>query len=144
MKDAYTEVFYDIVKETQVDTGYELPEQIEAYVVMLLAHYIDRPCFLPEKSFAEAYLKLRKPANYSAKELGDACLFVTGVFPTYGYKHGINRRYYQDIGTSSYEMVAEVMNGELFNSLATHFVFVSEFIEVTIHSSKRQNYNLFR
>ena len=144
MKDAYTEVFYDIVRETQVDTGYELPEYIEAYVVMLLAYHIDRPNFLPEKSFAEAYMKLRKPADYSAKELGDTCLFVTGVFPTYGKKHGLNRRYYQDIGSTSYEMVAEVMNGELFNSLATNFVFVSDFIDITLRSSKHELNNLFR
>ena len=144
MQDAYTNVFYDVVKESQGRYGYELPEHIEAYVVMLLAYHIDRPNFLPEETFAEAYLKLRRPADYSAKELGDTCLFVTGVFPTYGAKHGLNRRYYQDIGSTSYEMVAEVMNGELFNTLATHFVFVSEFIEVTVSSSKLTHNNLFR
>ena len=144
MKDAYTEVFFNIVKETQVDTGYELPEPVEAYVVMLLAHNLDRPDFLPEDSFAEAYLKLRKPYDYTAKELGDACLFVSGVFPTYGARHGINRTYYQEIGSSSYGLVAEVMNGELFNTLATHFVFVSDFIDITIHSSKQKHSNLFR
>ena len=144
MKDAYTEVFYDIVRETQVDTGYELPEHVEAYVVMLLAYHIDRPNFLPEKSFAEAYMRLRKPADLNAKELGDTCLFVTGVFPSYGSRHGLNRRYYQDIGSTSYEMVADVMNGELFNTLATHFVFVSDFIEATINSSKLTHNNLFR
>lgn len=144
MQDAYTNVFYDVVKESQGRHGYELPEYIEAYVVMLLASHIDRPDFLPEKSFAQAYLKLRRPADYSAKELGDTCLFVTGVFPTFGKKHGLNRRYYQDIGSTSYGMVAEVMNGELFNSLATHFVFVSEFIELTVHSSKDELNNLFR
>ena len=144
MQDAYTNVFYDVVKESQGRHGYELPEYIEAYVVMLLASHIDRPDFLPEKSFAQAYLKLRRPADYSAKELGDTCLFVTGVFPTFGKKHGLNRRYYQDIGSTSYGMVAEIMNGELFNSLATHFVFVSEFIELTVHSSKDELNNLFR
>ena len=144
MQDAYTNVFYDVVKESQSKHGYELPEHIEAYVVMLLAYHIDRPNFLPEKSFAEAYLKLRRPTDYSAKELGDTCLFVTGVFPAYGSKHGINRQYYQSIGSTSYEMVAEVMNGELFNALAKHFVFVSDFIEVTVHSSRRELSNLFR
>ena len=144
MQDAYTNVFYDVVKESQSQHGYELPEHIEAYVVMLLAYHIDRPNFLPEKSFAEAYLKLRRPASLSAKELGDTCLFVTGVFPTYGSKHGIERKYYQNIGSTSYEMVAEVMNGELFSTLAKHFVFVSEFIEVTISSSRLTQNNLFR
>ena len=144
MKDAYRVAFYDVVKETQADTGYELPEHLEAYVVMLLAHHVDRPDYLPEKSFAEAYLKLQRPGTLSAKELGDTCLFVTGVFPTYGHKHGLTRRYYQDIGIGSYELVAEVMIPELFTQLATNFDFLSDFIEVTVNSSKRLQSNLFR
>ena len=140
MQDAYANVFYDVVKESQSSFGYELPEYIEAYVVMLLAKHIDTPNFLPEKSFADSFLKLQNSANYNAKELGDTCLFVTGVFPEYG----INKRYYQDIGSTSYGMVAETMNGELFNSLATHFVFISEFIEITLHSSKDVQSILFR
>jgi hypothetical protein len=144
MNDAYRIAFYDVVKETQADTGYDLPEHLEAYVVMLLAHHIDRPDYLPEKSFAEAYLRLKRPANLSAKELGDTCLFITGVFPTYGKKHGLNRRYFQDIGIGSYEMVAEVMHPDLFSQLATHFNFLSDFIEVITHSPRHELNNLFR
>ena len=144
MKDAYRVAFYDVVKETQAETGYKLPVDLEAYVVMLLAYHVERTDFLPEDSFAQAYLKLSRPADYSAKELGDTCLFVTGVFPTYGRKHGINRRYYQDIGIGSYEMVAEVLNMDLFSQLATHFNFLSDFIEVVTHSAKRSHSNLFR
>ena len=53
MKDEYTTAFYDIVKEASKTTGYQLPLEIEAYVVMLLADKIDKPNFLPETSFAE-------------------------------------------------------------------------------------------
>ena len=144
MKDAYRIAFYDVVKETQAKTGYDLPEHLEAYVVMLLAYNIDRSDFLPEESFAQAYLRLKQPASLSAKELGDTCLFVTGVFPTYGHKHGLNRRYFQDIGIGSYEMVAEVMHPDLFSQLATHFHFLSDFIEVTVNSPKLTQNNLFR
>ena len=144
MKDEYRVAFYDIVKETQASSGYELPEHLEAYVVMLLSHFVERPDYLPEDSFAETYLRLRRPAGMTAKELGDTCLFVTGVFPTYGSKHGINRRYYQNIGIGSYEMVAEVMNTDLFSQLATHFTFLSDFIEVTVNSPKLPRNNLFR
>ena len=144
MKDVYVDAFRGVVKETQAETGYELPETIEAYVVMLLAHNIERPDFLPEKSFAEAFLKLRRPADHSAKELGDACLLVTGAFPTYGSRHGLNRKYFQDIGITSYDIVAENFNTELFSTLSTHFVFVSDFITIVTRSSKDEHYNLFR
>ena len=143
MIDAYRLAFYDVIKETQAKTGYELPEHLEAYVVMLLAYNIDRPDFLPEKSFAEAYLKLERPGDMSAKELGDTCLFVTGVFPTYGRKHGLDRKYYQNIGIGSYEIVAEVMSPDLFSQLATHFNFLSDFIEISTSSSKQMHNILF-
>lgn len=140
MQDAYRLAFYDAVKDTEAKTGFELPDHLEAYVVMLLAYHIDRPGFLPEDSFAESYLKLSQSKITDAKDLGDTCLFVTGVFPTYGRKHGINRRYYQDIGAVSYEKVAELMNPTLFSQLSTHFVFLSEFIEAVTHPAHLSTY----
>jgi len=137
MKDAYTTAFYEVVQETKVRSGYELPEHLESYVVMLLAYHMDRPDYLPEHSFAESYLKIKRPADLTAKELGDTCLFVTGVFPSYGSKHGLKRSYYQSIGIGSYEMVAEVMHKELFSSLAKHFEFLSDFIELTVNQNSR-------
>jgi hypothetical protein len=108
---------------------------------MLLASYVDKPNFLPE-TFGMSLMQLKTSAQ--AKELGDTCLFVAGVFPSMGERKGLKRRYYQDIGSTSYEMVAGSKNPELFNTLATHFNFLSEFIEVTIHSSKHVQSILFR
>ena len=129
MKDEYTTAFYDIVKEASETTGYQLPLEIEAYVVMLLADKIDKPNFLPENSFAESLLALKQPYRLSAKELGDTCLFVTGVFPEYG----ISVDYYSNIGKSSYTLIQQGMNIELFSSLATRFDFIREFINLTVN-----------
>ena len=144
MQDAYVNAFRSVVKETQATTGFELPEPIECYVVMLLAHYMDRPDFLPEKSFAHAYLKLRKPAGHSAKELGDACLIVCGAFQTYGTHMGLTKKYFQDIGISSYDMIAHNLNYTLFSMLSQHFVFVSEFIDRVVTPPPVQYKGLFR
>ena len=137
MKDAYTNAFYGIVRDTQDTHGYELPDHLEAYIVMLLAHHVERPDFLPDTSFAEKYLTI--DSRKDAKSLGDTCLFVSGVFPNMGKRKGLNRSYYTSIGIGSYSS----MYGNLFEELATHFIFLSDFIEVTIHSSKPQKYNLF-
>ena len=141
MNDAYTTALFDVVKESSATRGYDLPEPIEAYVVMLLASHVDKPDFLPE-TFGTTFMQL-KTAN-QAKDLGDTCLFVAGVFPSIGERKGLKRRYYQDIGSTSYEMVAGARHPELFNTLATHFNFLSEFIEVTVHSSKHVQSILFR
>jgi len=141
MKDAYHEAFYDVVKETQISSGLELPHHIEAYIVMLLGDFVDREEFPPDTSFAEMFLTIQKP--HQAKYLGDTCLFVSGAFPRLKARHGINRRYYQDIGSTSYE-IASTMNEDLFPVLAKHFVFLSEFIEITVNSPKLTHNNLFR
>ena len=141
MKDAYQTAFYDVVKETQITSGYDLPHHIEAYIVMLLSDFVDRNDIPPDSTFAEMFLTIRKPRQ--AKDLGDTCLIVSGAFPRLKERHGINRRYYQDIGSTSYEM-ASTMNEQLFPVLAKHFVFLSEFIEATISSPKLPRNNLFR
>ena len=141
MKDAYNNAFYDVVKETQITSGYDLPHHVEAYIVMLLSEYVDRCDIPPESTFAEMFLTIKDARQ--AKHLGDTCLVVSGVFPKLKARHGINRRYYQDIGSTSYE-IASTMNEELFPVLAKHFVFLSEFIELTVSSPKLPQSNLFR
>ena len=141
MKDAYTTAFYDVVKETQAKSGMELPHHVEAYIVMLLSDFVDRDDIPPDQTFAEMFLTLRDTRQ--AKQLGDTCLIISGAFPKFKQRHGISRRYYQDIGSTSYEMASD-MNAKLFPVLARHFVFLSEFIELTVNSSKLTHSNLFR
>jgi hypothetical protein len=135
MKDEYKTAFYRVVKDTQETTGYELPESVEAYIVMLLASHMEKVNFIPEKPIAIEYLGLTRSANKKAKELGDTCLFITGVFPYYKQKFGLNKRYYTDIGSSSYHLTAESLNTELFTALANNFEFLGEFIERSIRST---------
>ena len=141
MKDAYITAFYDVVKETQITSGYKLPHHVEAYIVMLLSNYVERHDIPPDSTFAEMFLTVKN--SHQAKQLGDTCLIVSGAFPKLKQKYGINRRYYQDIGSTSYEM-ASTMNEDLFPILAKHFVFLSEFIELTVNSSTPMHNNLFR
>lgn len=139
MKDAYTTLFYDAVTNTKQTHGYTLPEHIEVYLVALLAENTDRPDFLPTKSFAESFLSANTPRK--KKEFADTCLFVSGVFPYLGEKRGINRSYYRDMGTTSYEMLSEHWHPELFSQLAQHFDFLAQFIEVVFDSNGRKIIN---
>ena len=74
MKDEYTSAFHDIVKEASETTGFQLPLEIESYVVMLLADKIDKPNFLPKTTFAEELLQIQNH-RLRGKELGDSALF---------------------------------------------------------------------
>lgn len=139
MDDAYKSAFYSVVKSAQEEQGYTLPEPIEAYLVMLLADHLDKNDFLPQDSFAEAYLRLTNPARMDAKKLGDTCLFVTGVFPEYGTNKGLDINYYSNIGISSYDMIGKSLQYELFNILSKEFVFLRKFISLTVKKTNQQD-----
>lgn len=136
MKDAYTSAFYDAVKETRDKTGYELPEHLEAYVVMLLASFVEKADYLPDTSFAESYLILIQKRSPNIKALADTCLFVTGVFPQYKNRHGLNVDYFSNIGSNSYLQTANIMNADLFVELGTKFSYIRDFISLTVNPTK--------
>lgn len=140
MKDEYYEAFFDVVKNTQQSTGFELPQHVEAYIVMLLSDFVDRSDIPPDDTFAHMFFTLQ--SKHQAKELGDLCLVISGAFPQYKKRYGITKRYYQDIGTTSYE-IASPINEDLFPLLSKNFVFLSKFIELTVSSSKLPPNNLF-
>ena len=141
MKDEYYEAFFDVVKNTQQNTGLELPHHIEAYIVMLLSDFVDRSDVPPDDTFAHMFLTLK--SKHQAKKLGDLCLVISGAFPQYKKRHGITKRYYQDIGSTSYD-IASPINEDLFPLLSKNFVFLSKFIELTVNSSKLPPNTLFR
>ena len=136
MKTEYTNAFFEIVCETKETYGYNIPIELESYIVYLLASHLDKPDFMPQQSFAEAYLKLKRPYTQNAKQLGDTCLFITGVFPSYGADKGLDIRYYSNIGKSSYSMASECLNIDLFEGLSTHFDILRSFIDTSINKRK--------
>ena len=128
MQDAYVQVFADCVRNTRLQTGIELPEHIEHYAVALLAVHVDRADFLPRTTFAQALHNIRNART--AKELGDTCLFVTGVFPAYG----VNRRYYSDIGKTAYSTIEL----ELFRDITHSFDVIQTLINCTVSNQVQQ------
>ena len=127
MHDAYHSTFARIVNDTREQTGIELPMHLEHYVVCLLAHHVDSTDFLPKPTFAQALYAIRTSTD--AKLLGDACLFTSGVFPSYK-----QTRYIVDIGSSAYANI----HTDLFADLSQHFAYVSNFINVTVNQARSQ------
>ena len=117
MQDAYVQAFVELATSARETTGIELPAHIEHYVVCLLAVHVDRHDFLPEQSFAHSLLSIERTRD--AKTLGDTCLFVASVFPSYG----VNEQYYTDIGRSAYNTI----DLEMFQTISVHFDVVKRF-----------------
>jgi hypothetical protein len=136
MQDEYVTTFYNVVSEVKLKVGFALPTHLEVYVVMLLADHVDKSNFLPKKTFAESYLSLTNINKSQAKKLGDACLFVTGVFPEYNRSKGFSIDYYSSIGKNSYQVALSTSKMKIFQSLTQHFDAVRDYISFIMNKKK--------
>jgi hypothetical protein len=112
MKDAYVEKFSAVLDEIHTFRVYP---QVKIYVSVLLADHVEKTDFFVEP-FGLRYMSITTPT--SAKELGDNCLVVAGIFP--GFR-GMSDRYYVEIGSGSYSAAASVTGSKIFDSLAENF-----------------------
>lgn len=127
INDEYVSVFKDCITETSRQEGYTLPEDIEAYVAILLGSFIDEPDFLPSPTFTEAYMNRTMPS----KDLADVCLFVRGVFPKYG-----NKTHITTIGKSSYGNAGRQLRMRMFEDISKNFEIVVKIIRISTRPAK--------
>lgn len=125
MNDVYVDKFSDMIVSLRRRTGYPIDYTVQTYLSYLLANYIDRPGFWKDP-VALRYLELR--SSHSAKELGDTCLVITGLFPEYGVRRGLGPEYYTNIGISSYDIAAQATGSEILSRMSTEYVLISEFL----------------
>lgn len=81
----------------------------------LLADHIDKTNFFADP-VALRYMALDN--SIRAKELGDNCLVIAGMFS--GYR-GMSDDYYVQIGSGSYYVAANATGSEVFQTLARDF-----------------------
>ena len=127
IKDEYVTVFRECLIETSRQEGFTLPEDIEAYVAILLGSFVDQPDFLPSPTFTQAYMNGTMPA----KDLADVCLFVRGVFPKYGDKTHLTT-----IGKSSYGNASRQLRMSMFENISNNFETVVKVIRISTRPAK--------
>ena len=127
IKDEYISVFRDCLIETSRQEGYVLPEDIEAYVAILLGSFVDEPDFLPSPTFTDAYINRTMPS----KDLADVCLFTRGIFPKYGDKNHITT-----IGKSSYGNASKQFKMTIFDTISKNFDMVVKVIRISTRPAK--------
>jgi len=135
MQDQYVNAFFNLLQEKKSKFGFSLPDPLEVYTVMLLAHFLDKKDFLPKKTFAQSYLELNNTDKSNAKKLGDICLFMTGVFPEYNNHKGFSVKYYSEIGKSSYQIAMDYSGFSIFNMLTKNFDFVRNYISFILNKT---------
>ena len=125
MKDIYVEKFSEVIETTQRRTGYPVSWQMKSYLSYLLADHVERTDFWSE-SVALRYLALEAHHRHSAKDLADNCLVLTGIFPEFGNRRGLNVDYYAEIGAASYGIAADATGSAILAELHVEFYTLTE------------------
>ena len=84
----------------------------------------------PEPSYAEAYLKLKTPAQ--ALELGDTCFFTRSVFPELMNRRGLSSDYFVQLGQGSYSFVLNYNELPHIRAIRDNFEFLAEVVHTAV------------
>ena len=127
----YVKHAYDIVLESEYKLGVNLDHETEAYVVQLVARYIDRPNINKDPIATKMLSGMQMPKEQKKsvlKEVADECLLIDGL--SLGKNRWPSVRYYQDIGKIAYSNVAYITNPPetFFEELASNFSLISTVI----------------
>lgn len=130
--EVYVRESYELIKRAEATLTINLPHEIEAYVVHLFAHYMDKPLVNTEPvgirllSAAALPTPIRKETLKSA---GDECLLIHSM--RWGSPKWPSANYYADMGQMAYMSRAYVENppDDLYDDLAYQFTTVTKILE---------------
>ena len=128
----YVRESYELIKRAESALTINLPHEVEAYVVHLFAHYMDKPQVntvpigIRLLSATTAPTAIRKEMLKSA---GDECLLIHSM--GWGSPRWPSHNYYETMGQMAYMSRAYVENPPdgLFDDLAYQFPTVTKILE---------------
>ena len=123
------EVIYTHIHRHRRETGFDMPELLEYYLVDMLTERLDRCDIIPEPTFAERYLRLYKETRLSEfKDFADSALFFVSLMPEYGRRRGLDMSYYATLGISTYYTLADLSEDPRYTQLGNWFYHLQKFL----------------
>lgn len=123
--------FYERARGAQERRSSQLPAEVEAYVVHMLADHVRRTGISGRSSgpLALQYLAAREQQGarraQALRAVGDRALFIAGVVPHSIDRGPVDLRYVSSIGAAAYRQIAEPT---VFHTLAASFEAAAEVI----------------
>jgi hypothetical protein len=128
----------DIIHEAEATCEILLNEDLECYLVFLLARYTNKPEVLKQIMASELLegLKLtRNKREIALQDVGDKCLIFSGLFPNMAEKRMVKVSYYVGIGQSAYDTLSKKRN-DIYYLLAKQFVSLMDVLQSIRQYSK--------
>ncbi len=122
--DIYVRESYDIVRRAECELTVNLAHELEAYVVHLFAHYLDKPNVNTVPVGVKLLTASTLPTQAKKellKNIGDECLLINSM--EWGRHRWPTEVYYSDMGQMAYVTRAYLVrpHEDLFDDLALEF-----------------------
>ena len=122
--DYYVRESYNIVRRAENELTINLAENIEAYLVLMFAHYLDKPLVNTEPICIKLLESTNKPITQRKeilKAVGDECLLIHSM--EWGRPRWPTSTYYADMGQMAYMNRAFIVRPpeDLYDDLAFGF-----------------------
>jgi len=127
--DYYVKESYDLIRRAESELTINLDDNMEAYVVMLFAHYLDKPQVNTEPLCIKLLESTTKPVKQRMpilKEVGDECLLIQSM--EWGKRRWPSDHYYEDLGRTAYQTRAFIKRPPdmIYDDMAMGFDLVSQ------------------
>jgi hypothetical protein len=122
--EVYVKESYQLIKEAEQALTVNLEHNVEAYLVHLFAHFLDKPNVNSEplgvKLLSAAVLPVAQ-RKHLLKSVGDECLLINAM--EWNKRRWPSDNYYAEIGCTAYMTRAYVQHPieEVFDNLAVEF-----------------------
>jgi hypothetical protein len=122
--DIYVRESYDLVRRAECELTVNLAHELEAYIVHLFAHYLDKPRVNTVPVGVKLLSAVTMPVatrKQMLKDIGDECLLINSM--EWGRPRWPTEIYYSDMGQMAYmsRAYAERPPEDLYDDLAYEF-----------------------
>lgn len=129
--DVYVRESYELIKEAEHKLTITLNHNVEAYLVHLFAHFLDKPLVNTEPLGIKLMASNQLPVTQRKsvlKEVGDECLLINAM--EWNKRRWPSGKYYQELGQTAYQSRAFITQPieEVFDDLAVEFETVTEIL----------------
>lgn len=128
-----------IIHEAEATCEILLNEDLEAYLVFLLARYTNKPDILKQIMASQFLDGIKAPTNKRElvlQEVGDKCLIFSGLFPNMAEKRMVKISYYVGMGQTAYDTISKKRN-DIYHLLSKQFVSLMDVLQSIRQYSKQ-------
>ncbi len=124
-----------LVQEASSNASHTLDEELESYLVFLLARFCEETGAL-ERVMAMEYLQglaaTGRMRQERLRDVGDQCLLFAGLFPHIARKRMVRISYFVELGRGAYQQLSQALShstARLFGDLSAAFVVLMDILQ---------------